>query len=83
MIVYLFQLILELFALNNVTLFLCRMWPAAKLLLRKETNTELARRKTMFYMQYVGTSAGVLAKTALCGSRDRFPLLVAGRERPG
>ena len=35
MIVYLFQVILELFALNNVTLFLCWMWPAAELLLRK------------------------------------------------
>lgn len=63
MIVYLFQMILELFALNNVTLFLCWMWPAAEPLLRKgkhtHTNThqELAQSKRGFCGLYVGTRA--------------------------
>lgn len=63
MIVYLFQVILELFALNNVTLFLCWMWPAAEPLLRKgkhtHTNThqELAQSKRGFCGLCVGTRA--------------------------
>ena len=53
---YLFQVILEVFALNKVTLFLCWMWPAAEPLLRKgkhththtHTHQELAQSKRGF-----------------------------------